>query len=226
MKCGPVAKNSTAAATSSDASVPPHRRLLDEVLVGRAHLARHDHPRRHAVHADLRRPRLRHRLREHVQRRLRRAVVPMRRPRMNPAQRADVHDPPLRRLQMRIAPPSPPETARACWSQTSRPTARHVMSSSAAVSNTPALFTSRSSPPERPDDLGHRRVNARLVASHRRRWPWRRTPSASSSATVCAASRLGAAIRDRHIRAGLRQRQRDPTPDAPRRTCNQRSLPA
>src|SRR5581483_8272214 len=43
-----------------DRPVALHRRLLRELLISGADLAgRHNHPRRHAVHADLRRPRLR-----------------------------------------------------------------------------------------------------------------------------------------------------------------------
>src|SRR6202022_4506549 len=51
-------------------AVASHGSLVGEVLIFRPYLTLHDHSRRNAVDADLRRPGLRHGLREHVQRRL------------------------------------------------------------------------------------------------------------------------------------------------------------
>ena len=64
------------------------------------HFAQHDHARGDAVHADLRCPGLGHGLAQHVQRGLAGAVVRMGGPRMHTAQRANVHNAAMRRLQV------------------------------------------------------------------------------------------------------------------------------
>ena len=102
------------------------------------------------IHTDLRRPCLRHRGRQHMQRRLRRAVMPMRPPR-------DESPPATRYSQSVPVPPSAPGCAAFATRNGPRVFVANIPShcsteiaSSGAVLNIPALFTSRSSPPIRP----------------------------------------------------------------------------
>ncbi len=109
-----VAKNTTASATSPTVPFRPIGVFRDERVIRRVGRGSgHDHARCHAVHADRRRPRLRHRLAQHVQGGLACAVVRMRRPRVHATQRTDVHNASLapcaqpreRRLRHQERPP-------------------------------------------------------------------------------------------------------------------------
>src|SRR5208282_421695 len=88
-------------------SISSHRRLFRHLPHERRRrfLPQLNHPRSHRIYRDLRRQRQRHHFGQHVYRRLRRAIVGMRRPRPHPAQRTHIDDAPsaLSQIRRRLA---------------------------------------------------------------------------------------------------------------------------
>ena len=170
MKCGPVAKNSTAWATSAAAPLRPMgvfaaKRATCEVHPSLRFAAQrtengcviHIDPVRQfgragkcdpagsdAIHADFGREGLGHGFGEHVQGGLGSAVVGVAGPGMEAAERANVDDAAVRGAQMRQSLAGHEKRAAGIGLERLRPIARAQRLSSAAEAKTAALFTSRS----------------------------------------------------------------------------------